>query len=148
MYRNILVATDGSRLATKGVREAVGLAKALGARLYGLYVVAPSPAVYGESAAYYAAGFTPAEYKKLAEKAALKALHHVEQAARSAGVRCTTRFLTDAQPWRGILRAASAERCDAIVMTSHGRSSIGGMILGSETTRVLARSRIPVLVAR
>jgi nucleotide-binding universal stress UspA family protein len=56
--------------------------------------------------------------------------------------------VTDAQPWRAILGAARAMRCDAIVMGSHGRSAIGGLVLGSETTRVLAHSRIPVLVAR
>lgn len=148
MYRHILVATDGSRFAAKGVREGVRLAKALRAKLSGVYVIPPSPAVYGEAATYYAGGFTPADYKELTEKAARKALDALEREARGARVRCTTRFLTDAQPWRGILRAARAARCDAIVMGSHGRGAIGGLILGSETSRVLAHSKIPVLVAR
>ena len=56
--------------------------------------------------------------------------------------------MTDPQPWQGILRAARAGRCGAIVMASHGRGAVGGLILGSETSRVLARSKIPVLVAR
>jgi len=65
-----------------------------------------------------------------------------------AGVRCKTLFLTDLQPWRGILRAARREKCDAIAMASHGRGGLRGLLLGSETTRVLAHSRLPVLVTR
>jgi nucleotide-binding universal stress UspA family protein len=79
-YRHILVATDGSRFAASGVREAVGLAKALGARLTGLYVIAPSPAVYGEAAVYYAGGFREADYRAITEKAARKALDALSSA--------------------------------------------------------------------
>ena len=148
MAQHLLVTTDGSRLAAKGVRESLRLAKALRARITAVYVVAPSPAVYGETASYYAAGFTPADYKKYTEKAARKALDAIEREARSARVRCATRFLADAQPWKGILRAARAARCDMIVMASHGRGAVGGLILGSETQHVLAHSKIPVLVVR
>lgn len=56
--------------------------------------------------------------------------------------------MTDPQPWRGILRAARDGRCDAIVMGSHGRSAVGGLILGSQTSRVLAHSKLPLLVVR
>jgi nucleotide-binding universal stress UspA family protein len=148
MYKHILVPTDGSRPAGKGIKAGVRLAKALGAKLSGIYVIAPAPAMYGESATYYFGGVTPADYKRFTEKAAKKALGDLERAARAAGVRCATRFLTDAQPWRGILRAARAMRCDAIAMGSHGRGAVGGLILGSETSRVLAHSKLPVLVAR
>lgn len=148
MLTHLLVPTDGSRLAMKGVREGLRLAKALGARITAVYVVPPPPAVYGETASYYAAGFTPAEYQKYMRKAADAALAKVQRAARQAGVRCATRVVTDLQPWGGILRAARSGRCHMIVMGSHGRGAIAGLILGSETQRVLAHSRIPVLVAR
>jgi nucleotide-binding universal stress UspA family protein len=52
------------------------------------------------------------------------------------------------QPWQGILKAARGKRCDAIVMASHGRRGIAGLLLGSETTKVLTHSKIPVLVCR
>ena len=146
MYTHLLVPTDGSRYAMKGVREGLKLAKTLGARITAVYVIPPPPAVYGETASYYAAGFTPAEYKKYMRKSAQAALEKVAHEARKAGVRCATRIVTDLQPWGGILRAARP--CDMIVMGSHGRGAIAGLILGSETQRVLARSRIPVLVAR
>jgi len=130
----------------KGVREALRLAKVLGGRITAVYVIPPPPAVYGETASYYAAGFTPAEYKKYMRKAADAALAKVQRAARQAGVRCATRVVTDVQPWRGILRVARG--CNMIVMGSHGRGAVAGLILGSETQRVLAHSRIPVLVPR
>jgi nucleotide-binding universal stress UspA family protein len=61
---------------------------------------------------------------------------------------CVTQFVTDPQPWGGILRVARSRKCDAIAMASHGRGGLGGLLLGSETQRVLAHSKIPVLVSR
>jgi len=63
-------------------------------------------------------------------------------------VPCETRIVTAARPHAGILRAARAAKCDAIAMASHGRGAVGGLILGSETARVLSHSRLPVLVTR
>ena len=149
MYQHILIPTDGSKLAAKGIREGVGLAKALGARITGVYVAAPYlPRVYSEGAIVHASVRSPAEHRKIVEKAARTHLAAVEKAARAAGVRCATRLVVEPQPWQGILRAARAARCDAIVMASHGRGAIGGLILGSETNRVLAHSKIPVVVTR
>ena len=149
MYKHILVPTDGSSFAAKGIRESVKLAKALGATITGVYVAPPFvPQVYSDAAVYYSAPFSASEYRKLTANVAKKALGPLERAARAAGVRCRTRLVTDPLPWRGILRAARAGRCDAIVIGSHGRSAVGGLILGSETSRVLAHSKLPVLVAR
>jgi len=148
MNTRLLVCTDGSRLAMKGVREGIRLARATRGRLTAAYVTAPVPTVYGERAAYYAGGLTPADYRKYVKKAASKALAEVERAARKARVKCAIRAVSDAEPWRGILRAARAARCDLIVMASHGRGALGGLLLGSETLRVLAHGRIPVLVVR
>jgi len=149
VYKHLLLPTDGSRLAAKAIREGVALAKALGARVTGVYVAPPfvTP-IYSEAAAYYAGAFSPREYRRITEKIAKKALGTVERAAHAAGVSCRTRLVTDPQPWGGILRAARAGRCDTIVMGSHGRGAVGGAILGSETSRVLAHSKLPVLVVR
>lgn len=149
MYRNILLPTDGSRLAAKGVKAGVKLAKALGAKVTGAYVIAPyTPPMYGEAAMYYVPGITPAGYRKIMEKQAKKALAVIEIEAQAARVSYTTRFVTAAHPWEGILKVARARKCDAIVMASHGRGGLGGLLLGSETSRVLAHSKIPVLVCR
>ena len=148
MFKHLLIPTDGSKLATKGVRAGVRLAKALGAKVTGLYVIFPYvPTAYGEGA-LYVPGLSPQESKKIFEQQAKKALAAVEIEAQTARVPCRTRFVTLGEPWKAILKEARAAKCDAIVMASHGRGGIGGLILGSETTRVLANSKIPVLVVR
>jgi nucleotide-binding universal stress UspA family protein len=148
VFKHILIPTDGSRLARKGVKAGVKLAASLGARVTGVYVIAPyMPPVYGE-AAIYVPGVSPQEYKKLSEKAAKKALADIEIECETAGVRYAGRSITAAQPFEGILKVARSGRCDAIAMASHGRGGLAGLLLGSETSRVLAHSKIPVLVSR
>jgi nucleotide-binding universal stress UspA family protein len=148
MFRKILIPTDGSRLAGKGVKAGVKLAKALGARVTGVYVIAPYRPMYSEAALSAMPGYTPDDYRKAAEKAARKALAAIEIEAQAAGVPFDARIVTEPQPWNGILKAARARKCDAIAMASHGRAALGGLLLGSETQRVLAHSRIPVVVIR
>jgi len=148
MFKHILIPTDGSRLAAKGVRAGIRLAKALGAKVTGVYVAPPYvPAMYGE-AMLYVASPSPAEYKKQMQAQGRRALAVVESEARSARVRCATQIVVDPMPWQGLLRAARARRCDAVAMATHGRGGFGGLLLGSETSRLLAHSKIPVLVTR
>jgi len=148
MFKHILLPIDGSALAMKGARAGVRLAKALEARVSAAYVIPPyTPPMYGEGAMYIPS-VEPQEYRRITEKQAGKALAAVEAEARAAGVRCKSLFLTDSQPFKGILRAARSQKCDAIAMASHGRGGLGGLILGSETSRVLAHSKIPVIVIR
>ena len=148
MYKHILVATDGSKLSAKAVRTAVRLAKALGAKVTGAYVLAPFvPPVYNEAIAYTPL-FNPKQLKEQAVKEAKKALAAVEIEAETAGVPCSTLSTTNEHPWRGIVRAAQARKCDVIIMASHGRRGLAGLLLGSETNKVLTHSKIPVLVCR
>lgn len=148
MYRHILVATDGSRLSRKAIVAAVRLAKAVGARVTGAFVIAPyAPMLYGEGALYVPPG-SAGGYRKALEREAKKALSVLDIEARIAGVRSTGAVIANLLPWEGILRAAKARKCDLIVMASHGRRGIPGLLLGSETSKVLTHSRIPVLVCR
>jgi nucleotide-binding universal stress UspA family protein len=148
MFKHILIPTDGSRLAAKGIRTGVKLARALGARVTGVYVAAPYlPPMYDETALYIG-GLSEKDYRKAAEGMARKALAAVEIEAGLAKVPCKLEATSDVQPWRAILRVARTKKCDPIAMASHGRSGLGGLILGSETARVLAHSKIPVLVSR
>jgi nucleotide-binding universal stress UspA family protein len=148
MFKHILIPTDGSRLALKGARAGIQLARALGARVTAAYVIPPfMPIAYGDAAVYVPA-LSPQEYQQGAEKAARKALGAVEAEAKKARVRCKSRSVTAAQVHEGILKVARAAKCDAIAMASHGRGGIAGVLLGSETTRVLAHSKLPVLVTR
>ena len=149
MFKHILIPTDGSPLAAKGVRAGVRLAKALRARVTGVYVIGPyMPPIAAEASMVYVPGTTLQEYEKAAKAQAAKALAVIEREAKAAGVRCGTQHLTAVHPWQGILKVARARGCDAIAMASHGRSGLGGLILGSETARVLAHSKLPVVVMR
>jgi nucleotide-binding universal stress UspA family protein len=148
MFKHILIPTDGSKLALKGIKAGVKLARALGARVTGLYVVPPYlPPMYGEGA-IYVPGLSAREYKRNGARAAKKALAVVEIEARLAGVPFAAKVIYGALPWEGILRAVRSGKCDAVAIASHGRGGLGGLILGSETQRVLAHSKIPVLVVR
>ena len=148
MFKHILLPVDGSRLALKGAKAGIRLAKALRARVTAVCVIPPfMPIAYGDAAVYVPA-LSPQEYRKATEKGARKALAAVEGEAKKARVRCKSRFLTAAQVYDGILRTARGARCDAIALASHGRGGLAGVLLGSETTRVLAHSKVPVLVLR
>lgn len=148
MYKHILVATDGSRLATKGIKAAVKLAAALGAKLTGVCVVPPWRTPLYSEGITYGVPRSPAQHKEAMEQAARKALSVVEIEAETARIGCAIEIVTADRPWEGILRVAKAKRCDLLSMTSHGRGGLKGLLLGSETTHVLARSKIPVLVTR
>lgn len=148
MYKHILVATDGSRLATKGIQAAVRLAAALGAKVTGVCVVPPWRTPLYSEGITYGVPRSPAQHKEAMEKAARKALSIVEIEAEAAKVPCAIEIVVEDRPWEGILRAARSRRCDLVSMTSHGRGGLQGLLLGSETVNVLARSKIPVLVTR
>lgn len=148
MYKHILVPTDGSTLSRKAIRAAAKMAKAFDAKLTGAYVVAPyAPQMYGE-AALYLPELSPRRHKEMTAKEAKKALAVVEIEAQIAGVKFAAVPVTHAQPWKGIIGIAQSKQCDLIVMASHGRRGLSGLILGSETTKVLTHSKIPVLVYR
>jgi nucleotide-binding universal stress UspA family protein len=96
----------------------------------------------------YVADIGPQRHKELMAKAAKKALDTLGAEARRGGVACASAAPLADQPWEGILKTARGKRCDLIVMASHGRRGIAGLLLGSETTKVLTHSKIPVLVCR
>ncbi|MCL4766910.1 MAG: universal stress protein [Hyphomicrobiaceae bacterium] len=145
MYEHILVATDGSELSAAAIRHAVGLAKALQARVTALTVIRPWHTVApGE----IMVAFPESEYRKGAEAAAVKYLGVAADAAKAAGASCETRSMEHDQPWRAIISAAEADGCDLIVMASHGRTGLAALFLGSETQKVLTHGTIPVLVCR
>lgn len=77
-----------------------------------------------------------------------KFLEEITVAAKAAGVNCETLFLVGDYPYEVIVKAAQEKNCDLIAMASHGRKGIKGMLLGSETQKVLTHSQIPVLVYR
>ena len=147
MYKNILVATDGSKLSDKAVTHAIQLAGALGSRLTAFYAAPdyPMPA-YADGVVYEPV--SRKEYTKLAGADAERILNAVKEKADASGVDCTTAFAIAGAPWEAILAAAKKHKCDAIVMASHGRRGVSALLLGSETQKVLTHSKLPVVVVR
>ncbi len=149
MYKHLLVASDGSKLSLKAVKTAARLAKQLGARLTAVHVIAPYvPPVYSEPIGYIPITFNPKEYKQASEREAKRVLGAAIEAASKEDVDCGQVVVTDAVAWQGILKAARSRKCDALVMASHGRRGLAGLLLGSETTKVLTHTKLPVLVCR
>jgi len=144
MYRHLLVPLDDSPLAGETVRKAVEFARALGARVtffhaqedYGASSVGAlqrvmSPAVFNENIA--------GEARAILSKA--------EVVAREAAVAYDSVAVTSNRPYEAILDTAEARGCDLIFIASHGRRGIKGMMLGSQTQKVLQNTTIPVLVS-
>jgi nucleotide-binding universal stress UspA family protein len=68
--------------------------------------------------------------------------------AKTAGVACTGVIVSSDFPYQMIIHNAQKRKCDLIMMASHGRRGLSGLLLGSETAKVLTHSKIPVLVVR
>ena len=147
MYKHILIPTDGSALSRKAIANGVKLAKSVGAKVTGLFAAPPAtPVVYKD---FVPVDYmTPLEHAELIEKTTAKYLGVIEQAAKQAGVRCQCIHVTNDFPADAILAVAKQQKCDLIVMASHGRRGLAGVLLGSETQKVLTHSKIPVLVSR
>jgi len=119
------------------------MAKALGAKLTGLHVVAPY--FPPRSGAEYA---SLGGFRRSVAQAAKGALGAFNAEARARGLPATATSVLGGEPWQVILRCARSRKCDLIVMASHGRRGLAALVLGSETTKVLSHSKIPVLVCR
>ena len=145
MFKNILIATDGSDLAAKAIAQGVLFAKEIGAKITAVTVTEPFHAVSVKPSQLE---YTPLEYKKHAEAHAAKVLGTVSDAAKTADVACEMLHLEHKHVYQAIIDAATARRCDLIVMASHGRRGVSAVVLGSETVKVLTHSTIPVLVYR
>lgn len=148
MFRHILVCTDGSKLSDKAVDAAIGLARDLGAKLTGFHATEDYPNTPFLEYAIVAESLTPATWKENQEKRARRILEKVEAKTKKARVACNTSFNSATHPYEAIIQAANKARCDLIVMASHGRRGIQGIVLGSETNKVLTHSTLPVLVYR
>ena len=149
MFKHILLPTDGSKLSVKAVKKAIQLAKSVGAKVTAVNITpqfewrmtdesfaVPAPAAYRK------------RYEEEAAKGSKKLLDEVRTEAQAAGVECEGVTVISDVPYAAIIKLATKAKCDLIVMASHGRRGISGILLGSETTKVLTHSTIPVLVVR
>ena len=142
MYRHILIPTDGSELAEHGVTHGLALAKSLGAKVSVIFVMEPFSEMTGRFLE------AVARYAELRKEQATSELDRAAKAAKQAGVSCETIQVENAQPHQGIIAAAEDKGCDLIVMSSHGRSGLSVLLIGSVTNKVLTQAKTPVLVCQ
>ena len=127
MYQHILIPTDGSELAERGVAHGLALAKSVGAKVSIIYVVEPLLAVTGDFASV---------------------LDRAENTAKEAGVSHETIQMENVPPYQAIVATAENKGCDLIVMSWHGRSGLSTLLIRSVTNQVLIYAKTPVLVCR
>ena len=145
MFKHLLLPTDGSRLSEAAIQKGTQFARSINAAVTGFHVI---PKYHLFTYRTEMLEDTKEQFEEDSKAHARQYLAVVEKAAMSAGVPCDTAFATSDQPYEAIIRAAEEKGCDLIVMASHGRKGVQGLVIGSETHKVLTHSRIPVLVYR
>jgi nucleotide-binding universal stress UspA family protein len=145
MYKHILVPTDGSELAEGAARGAVRLARALGARMTALHVLPVPSASALEAWEHHDPEFRP-HLERAFERRGREFLDTVREMAFRAGVQCDCELSTAESPHEAIIERARKLGCDLVVMASHGRHGAAAVLPGSETAKVLALGKVPVLV--
>lgn len=147
MYQRILVTTDGTALSKKAVRSAIDLAAATGASLVAFNVVPRYPVSYFEGGISISSEDIGRIEKKWSEDGQAL-VDAIAQNAQAAGVKAKAVVVRSDLVAEAIMAAAKKNKCDLIVMASHGRKGIKRLLLGSETQHVLTHSSVPVLVLR
>ena len=144
MFKRILIPTDGSDITSKAVDTAIGMARALGAKIDTISVKEPFP----YSAISEMQPTPPQEFFDAQERIAHTRVETVVTACKECGVDCEGFTVEALHPWEAIIDHARSHHCDLLVMASHGRRGVTALLLGSETQKVLTHSTIPVLVVR
>ncbi len=149
MYSSILVSTDGSAFSDRAISEAARLAKKLGSKVVLFYATPHYETPHlaeGMQAPHYVEDKEKA--KAVMEAGAKQILANSARSIVAEGVAVEQQFSVSSSPYEAIIDAANKFNCELIVMASHGRRGISGLVLGSETQKVLTHSRLPVLVIR
>ncbi|WP_412051263.1 universal stress protein [Hoeflea sp. Naph1] len=148
MYKHILVATDGSDLARKGLEHGLALAKQLDAKITVLTVSEPLRPEVARAAQLAGVHDTASRYDYQIDTLMKERFASIEQRAGEFGIKVDLMHEIDDAPAEAIVRFAKYKNCDLIVMSSHGRRGVQKMLLGSQTSEVLVKTTIPVLVIR
>ena len=147
MYQRILVATDGSSLSKKAVGAAIELAALAQAELVAMKVVPRYPMSYFEGGVALSAKDVQQIEKQWADEAQA-VVDKVRDAADRHDVKTKAVVVRAELVAEAIIATTKKQRCDLIVMSSHGRRGLKRVLLGSETQHVLTHSAVPVLVLR
>jgi nucleotide-binding universal stress UspA family protein len=145
MFKHILLPTDGSELSEAAIQKGIQFAKSINAEVTGFHVILP---FHIFTLQMERLGDTKEEYERQSKVHAEQFLGVIKKAAEKVGVRCDTDYVISSHPYEMIIKAAEKKGCDLIMMASHGRRGLQGLLIGSETHKVLTHTKIPVLVFR
>jgi nucleotide-binding universal stress UspA family protein len=148
MFKHILVPTDGSKLSDRAVQRSIDLAKALGARITAMHAIPEFRIMADESFVMPTTMDVKKRYETAAKARSDKMLAKIIERAKAAGLKAEPLCMISDVPYEAIIEACRKAKCDVIVMASHGRRGVSGLLLGSETSKVLTHSKVPVLVVR
>lgn len=148
MYERILVATDGSDSAKTAVDHAAYLASALKAELYMVHVSEPLPTFAPAEIGWSVPSGIYDEMQRAADARASHILNAAAELARRQGSNAHPIHIAGQPASSGILEAAATSRADIIVLASHSKSLVDRLLLGSQASKVVSLSPIPVLVVR
>ncbi|MBL8299596.1 MAG: universal stress protein [Rhodanobacteraceae bacterium] len=146
MYRRLLLCTDGSDRAQQAARDGLKLAAALHASTVALLVSPPFEPPAGYETTPLAEQIL--RHERSSKLAASRALDAITRRAKVLGVTCKALHIGRYPPAETIVDTALKERCDLIVLGSHGHGALSQLLLGSVTTRVAATCTVPVLIVR
>ncbi len=147
MYKKMILPTDGSELSFVGVEEGLEAAKKFDIPVVAIYVIKPSSYSHGMMGQEME-GMNISTQEMLREgfvKQGENVLEKVKMKAEDIDVELKTK-LTEGTPYDEITKLANEK--DIIYMSSHGRSGLSSLFLGSTTDRVIKHTRCTVAVVR
>ena len=147
MFKHILLPTDGSKLSNRAVTLGIDYAKKSRARVTVIHVV-PEFKLMVDDGITMLSPTLKKRFEDEGRKRAQKMLDGIARQARARSVRCASLCVAGDSPYLQIISAARKQKCDLILMASHGRRGLSSLLLGSETAKVLLHSKVPVLVVR
>lgn len=142
MFKNIVVAYDGSEQAEHALEMAANIALQAEARIALVYAFDPLPAWIGTPDFPVAVAVEP----RIAYSEAL--LDKAEKRLQEIGVSNIEQDILEGPPPEAIVQAADVRHADLIVMGTRGMGVLKGLILGSVSERVIGAAHCPVLVVK
>ena len=148
MFTHVLTPVDGSELSISAARHGIELAKLCNAKLTAIMVSPTYRQRFEEGFAVPSGKVVRERWEEQMTERAQEVLDKICVESGRAGVRCSSAHVFGDAPYEAIIETAKNNGCDVVVMGSHGYGGVKQFILGSETTRVLSHSAIPVVVYR
>ncbi len=137
MFNHIVVPLDGSKLSEAALAYVAPLALRMNSKVVLLHADSdPYADMFGVQGAGRDEGSLPN---------ATDYLQSVSERLQSEGVQCETHHEVGA-PAATILKYVDEHQPDLIALSTHGRSGVRRMVVGSVTTTILPRAQTPVLV--